>query len=99
MPTYRVVLHVSVDDAQVVEQLGQEYLKDIQQTADDDDYLALYIEHELGWAEHSFRRVLVEEIKLFRPRAKRAQTKPKLRRAKKQGAEITSYIIGGKKSA
>jgi len=92
MPTYRVVLHIDVNDAQVTEQLGQEYLEEIQQTADSDDYLALYIEHELGWAEQSFRRVSVEEIKALHPRAKRAQAKSKLRRSKKQGAKTALNI-------
>lgn len=92
MPTYRVVLHIDVNDAQVAEQLGQEYLEEIQQTADSDDYLALYIEHELGWAEQSFRRVSVEEIKALHPRPKRAQAKSKLRRSKKQGAKTALNI-------
>lgn len=63
MATYRIILQVECDDENVLRQLGQDYLEEIQEDPPADDYLALYIEHELDWIRQSFNRVDVQEIK------------------------------------
>lgn len=62
---YRVVLQIVCDDEIVLRQMGAEYLEQIKEDSIDGDYLASYVEHELGWAEQSFYRIELEEITLL----------------------------------
>lgn len=71
MNVYRVILQIAVDEERVVTQLGQDYLEILKEDAQDGDYLAQYVEHELGWAEQSFNRIEVEEIKRLHAPSKR----------------------------
>jgi hypothetical protein len=63
MATYRVIVHIECDDENVVRQLGQDYLEQLQDDPPNNDYLALYVEHEFAWMHQSFNRIDVQEIK------------------------------------
>lgn len=61
MALLRVVLLIDCDNENILEQVGQDYLDQFQDSPEDNP-LAGYVENELGWIERSFNSIKVQSI-------------------------------------